>query len=451
MSNKTISKYSILSTTTLENGKKVNLVYSTRSGLNVLLSDENYKNLINNDIKTIDEATMKALCDALIIVDESEDQETELVINRKLEVFKDRMQSEVLYISYQATANCQLGCYYCGQEHDKTNIDEATIKATLDRVVSKIKPYHKRLLVSWFGGEPLLARKQMAILNSDLKRIARENELEYSTKLTTNGVSLTRDLFIQLVNEYNVYGIEVTLDGTAEFHDKRRCFIGGAPSFDVIFNNLSQIVDLMREDESMRSCKVSIRCNIDDNNVECVYPLLEKMKNNGFFEFFSFYTARIHSWAQNDADKLVSEDSYAAQEIDHLIDMFNFDMPIAVLPKNSFANCMALSNDSEMYDAYGNIFDCSEASYSSVYQDTTLVLGSVHKEKNNTLSRSYLFDFINDLADGKFPECLDCKFLPACTPCPKSMYEDTVSCPTFIHNIKDRMFLDYYMRTSKKQ
>lgn len=55
---------------------------------------------------------------------------------------------------------------------------------------------------------------------------------------------------------------------------------------------------------------------------------------------------------------------------------------IGILPHRTAPfKCLGTDADAEMYDADGNIFDCSETSYSDYYSEKGYVLGNVMHEK----------------------------------------------------------------------
>ncbi|WP_373468867.1 radical SAM protein [Acidianus infernus] len=87
----------------------------------------------------------------------------------------------------------------------------------------------------------------------------------------TNGSLLTRHVFEEL-KSLGLTHVQITLDGPKEVHDKRRYFVGGKGSYDIILKNLKEIRD---------EVNVVLRVNIDVNNLDSFRDLLKDLKQNG--------------------------------------------------------------------------------------------------------------------------------------------------------------------------
>lgn len=363
-----LSKYAFLSSHKVGNGI-INLVLSGRTGRNIAITQVAFDCLKNDEVFNIKPEILQKLVDEEVLVDIDEDEF--LVVNRKNEeLLNEKKSYSNLYVSIQTSAYCQLNCDYCGQEHVKLNMNNEVIDNIINRIESKLIGKFNSLTVSWFGGEPLYGIKQMRIINSRLKEITSKNNIEYIGKITTNGLNLTPKLYRELVTTFNMKGIEITIDGVSEYHDKRRTTKVGKPTFNAIFNNLVGIINSEDSIYDRDKSFISIRCNIDQRNFDGVVPLLDLLSKNGLHNKIFFYTANVFSWAQNGADKGFTIEEYANKCIDYLIylEQRGFTL-INLLPNRTPpVYCLATSENAEMYDAYGNIFDCSETSYSSIYE-----------------------------------------------------------------------------------
>jgi uncharacterized protein len=124
--------------------------------------------------------------------------------------------------------------------------------------------------------------------------------------------------------------------------------------------------------------------------------------------------------------------------------MFEAGFTPSILPGRTKQVCMAVSSESEMYDPYGNIFNCTEVSLTDFYENTPYTLGNL---KNNPPEfdkvHRPLTNWNDTLLTDQFP-CHSCKMLPVCGGgCPKSWHEDMRACPTPKFNIKERLALAY--------
>ena len=439
-----LSQYSFLCSYELPEGN-INLIFSGRSGSLIRVDDNAYVNIESCHFEKIAPSSFETLCQKKIIVPAGENELLSINEENK-DIFRHKVK-DVLYLSTQPTSNCQFGCIYCGQKHQSYNTSFETMDKILARIEHKVaKTATRKLEIGWFGGEPLCALSQMRILNNGIKEICRKHTVEYTSHLTTNGYLLSAPIYNELVRQFNMRGIEITIDGDQRFHDKRRFLLNGKGSFNVIYANLLEIIN---SNNTMYPCMVSVRCNIDMQNIDGVIPLLEKMAHDNLQRKIVFYFTEVVSWAKNGAganekEKRIMSDKII--EIMHVMLKFGFQCP--VLPQRTAPKyCMATSPESEMYDAYGNVFDCSEISYTDVYDNSGLILGSLSKNQSeNKFARSILGEYKSMLLSGQIKECSQCKYYPLCGGgCPKGLHEKEFRCPSFIYNIEERMLLKYLM------
>lgn len=433
-----LSYYTIITDPLNSTGDRV--IFSTRTSQALIIKDNVYDALISDRVDMLDTGDAQKLLNTKMIV-ESEEHELLTIVNENKENIDS---SETLYEVIQVSANCQLGCDYCGQHHTKTNLAKDLYKNLLDRIRQKaMKKKYKGLYIGWFGGEPLVGLRQIRELTPLLKELAEELHLSYGAKIVTNGMSLKENIFLELVSELNINHIEVTLDGIAPYHDTRRITKEGSATFDIIFNNLLNILN--RDDFALFNCKVSVRCNVDERNVDGVYPLIELLvKHNLQNKIAYFYPIGVYSWAQNDAQKKsLTKEEFAELEIDWIMEMIMHGFSVSLLPGRVKSVCMAVSPTSDAYDPYGNIFNCTEVSLTPIYENTPYRAGNL-KFPSETYSNVRAHTNWNDeILEGKFP-CHSCKMLPVCGgACPKSWHEDMRACPPNKFNIKKKLQLSY--------
>ena len=443
-----LSYYTIFSDAV--NKKNDSILFSTRTSQPFVISYSIREQLENGKFDQVSKDVLEKLIKAKVIVNYNEDELMQIVYENKQEIYEN---DKILYEVIQPSAMCQLGCYYCGQDHKKVNISVDIYENLLDRIKLKAeKGDYNNLFVGWFGGEPLMALQQIRAMTPKLKAIAESRNMTYGAKIVTNGLSLKENIFYELVTKLHIKSIEVTLDGIAEFHDQHRYTKEGGKSFDLIFKNLLKILN--REDFKELGCKLSIRCNVDKKNWDGVTPLIKLLSEHKLNEKISyFYPIGVYSWGGNDAhNNSLTKEEFAAQEIDWLIEMYENGFTPNLLPGRVKQVCMAVSPNSEMYDAYGNIFNCTEVSYTDVYENTPYTLGNL---KLNPPQHSKIYRPLSDWNDtiltDKFP-CHTCKMLPVCGGgCPKSWHEDMRACPSAKFNIKERLALSYIVSKSKIQ
>lgn len=441
---KKLSYYTIFSDFLNDNNDVI--IFSSRSSEALLVTSKMKSFLEQGKIGNLPEKVIKELMDKKILVDFSENELKSIINENK----KSIEESTVLYEVIQPTAYCQLGCDYCGQIHTKDYITKDLQKQLIARVEAKVKKKKwSKIIIGWFGGEPLVGLPQIRLLTKELKSIAEAKGIPYEAKVVTNGLSLKKDIFLELVNKLNVKRIEITLDGTAKFHDGVRHTKSGNPTFDIIIKNLEEIFSIKNYHEL--GCSISIRCNVDHRNWDGVSPLIRLLADKKFNEYISyFYPIGVYSWGGNDAHtKSLTKEEFAEKEIDWYIEMLEYGFTPNILPGRVKQVCIAVSKDSEMYDAFGNIYNCTEVSYTDFYDDTPYKLGNLKYEPSINLSNKPLNDWNDEIANNTDLPCHSCKMLPVCGgACPKSWHEDMRACPSNKFNIKEKLALAYIIANS---
>jgi uncharacterized protein len=442
-----LSYYSIFSEPL--NSRNDVVAYSTRTGRAFKIPGRLKSQLTEGDPNSLDEETIRQLAKIKLLVPEDENELHTIVTENNKSIETNNTE---LYEVIQPSAMCQLGCDYCGQQHTKDYISQSVSARLLERIRLKLeRGNYTSMFIGWFGGEPLMGLRQMRELTKELLKIAEEKKLDYGAKVVTNGLSLKPAIFRELVTELKVKHFEITLDGSSMYHDQRRITKEGGATFDIIFRNILDITSL--PDFSEMDCKISLRCNVDHRNVEGVSPLIKLLAQHKLQDKLAyFYPIGVYSWGGNDAhQKSLTKEQFAEMEIGWMIELFEHGFLPGLLPNRVKKVCMAVSNDSEMYDAFGNIFNCTEVSYTSFYKGTPYVLGDLKKDNTNIAVKRPLNTWYSDMEDPnakKFP-CTTCKMLPVCGGgCPKSWHEDMRACPSAKFNIKDRLALSYVLSKS---
>lgn len=417
---------------------KKQIAFSTRSSQALILSEDVCIKLLSNRIDDISPETQIQLKELKFIVPEEEIELNEIIDENKQMIANESL----LYYVIQPSAFCQLGCDYCGQDHKKKNMSGQTIENVISRIKSKISlKNYNHLKIGWFGAEPLLGLKEIREFTPLLKDLADKNNLGYSAKIVTNGLSLKENIFLELTEKLYISQIEVTLDGIAEFHDKRRHTKESGATFDIIFNNLKKIIEL--PDFLEKKCAITLRCNVDERNFEGVSPLIKLLGENGFANKVGyFYPIGVYSWGNDAHKKSLSKEEFAEKEIDWLIEMYKYGFKPNLLPGRVKSVCLAVSPTAEMIDAYGNIFNCTEVSYVPAYYGSNYILGNVNQENKKNEIRP-LSDWNDQILENGI-QCSTCKMLPVCGgACPKSWAEGRRACPSTKFNIKEKLLLSY--------
>lgn len=425
-------------------GNNTVLYYSTRSGETIALESDTAAVYESEDYDSLPENIFSKLLSTYLIVPNQENELEEIIQENK----NATLDSKTLYQVIQPTANCQLGCGYCGQNHTKALLNDGQMDAIFERLKYKLENENAfdTLEIGWFGAEPLMALSNIKSLTPRLKELADKHNLGYSSKMVTNGLSLKLNVFLDLVKNHHIRFFEITLDGTEEYHDKRRFLKSGEKSYKIIMDNLISILNYEGFDQLNAS--ISIRCNVDQTNDEAATLLIDELKNLGLHKkITNFYVAPIHSWGNDAHLKSLEVENFADKEIEWLMYCLKNEFKSGtILPHRKKQTCMAVDPKAELVDAYGNIYNCTEISYVPTYDDAGYILGNLSTlSPDDLLPKRDFIDWYDLIKENKSNSpCHTCKILPICGgACPKTWKEGIFSCPPIKFNIEDRVALSY--------
>lgn len=428
------SKYLI--ETVIGDVNKKHLLYSLRSNKLLVIDPLLYQRFKQLQVKKMTEKQLSSFIDGQFIIPSNTDELTEILG----ENIRNNRGSDRLYYVIQPSANCNFACDYCGQEHLDLSMSDKTINNTVNLIKSQLDQSKKEeLYIGWFGAEPLLALDRMRCLNLAIKEKIKHSSIKkYGGKIVTNGYFLNEAIYKELVLNFNIDRIEITLDGDRDSHDERRIEKKKITSFDKIYTALKSIVKSDFYNDNIDKCIISIRCNVDERNYLNVSNLLDILKKDNIHDKILFYIAQIRDWGDNDASsKSLSTKRFSSLLLDMKVKMINLGFNVnSLLPKRNYGICSSIGGGMKMVDALGKVWACTETSLSKKYEKSQFYLGNVNTNKtfieNNMLSMYY--DSIKD------PICKECTLLPICgTGCPKAMDEGKKRCYYSKTNIMEYM------------
>ncbi len=249
------------------------LLYNTKSQAQVVVDKTLKERLEGGPFKAEnekEEMVFRQLCQMGIVIEEGEDEE------KKLEDWFGIVQSDhsLLRALVLTTYDCNFACPYCVEEgvRKKLYMGRDTAEDTARYIVRKVKDFNpERLVVTFYGGEPLMNLEAIRIVASMVGEYARSANLNFSFGATTNGSLLTWRVVDELI-PLGFRSAKVTLDGTREFHNRKRPFANGRGSFDVIIKNIVNAADKI---------DITVGGNFDRENVDSIPELLDYLKELG--------------------------------------------------------------------------------------------------------------------------------------------------------------------------
>jgi uncharacterized protein len=162
-----------------------------------------------------------------------------------------RDDTSQLRVTILTTLQCNFACDYCYQgERDgggspagRMSLETAAqVAAWISGQVDQVRP--QRLVLTFFGGEPLLNVPAMIEIAERCARHAAWRGVNHAVNIITNGLLLTPDI-VERMKPLGLTGLKVTLDGDRETHDRKRPLRGGQGTFDRIIENVGRVAPLV--------------------------------------------------------------------------------------------------------------------------------------------------------------------------------------------------------------
>jgi len=242
------------------------LLYNTLNGA-LLAIDEEKTDRLNTilyqktDIPVDSDLEQLLMEEEFLIFDDY--NEINVVLERSNLGISDENRLDVIIMP---TMNCNFACPYCYEDHHKSNMTEET-QNQLVTWFERVAPKFKTVLINWFGGEPLLGYDTIVNLQQRFIRICKDNDIPYSSHITTNGY-LINELRAKELVQLGIYSYQITIDGSPEFHNKTRVLKNGDGTFDKILKNVILLAEASEE------VNIKLRVNYDDKNIKSIYHLL---------------------------------------------------------------------------------------------------------------------------------------------------------------------------------
>jgi uncharacterized protein len=272
------------------------VIYNNLSGGLIEVNQHIYNSLLNNRVGDItNDNQIKALIYGKFIAARSANEIEE--VREKRDYIADSVK--VIGLQILPVTGCNFKCTYCfegiGAEIDI--MSDEVMGDIIKYVKDTIKPTTEFLNICWFGSEPLLAVDRIEYLSNAFLSQSKDNNLKYHASIITNGYLLNRRNVDRLIR-CGVTFCQVTIDGPAEIHDRRRMLRNGGKTWKKIVDNLIYAVS--------KSLSIGIRINIDKTNKDYIEPLIPTLTLKGrnspsnqdclFFWGTTFLVLRYNVW-----------------------------------------------------------------------------------------------------------------------------------------------------------
>lgn len=378
----------------------------------------------NNSFDDIDVETLNTLIAKHIIVEEEDKYNFYNGMKVKYGILNHETERMDLFI--MPTLACNFACSYCFEgEKDNCFISEEVTSNLINFIQ---KDGLKKISLTWYGGEPLLAFNKIKQIYDTIK--SKVNIEIDSHSIITNGYLINKKV-IDFFKESSMDKVQITLDGREERHNSLRYLRdSNIGTFNKIYSNILLL------SESYPECKISIRVNIDKENkddfVEIYSHFQSLAKRN-----IEVYPGIIK--IDNSSCTGLCDNCFKMSEIYNLYSYFRQKgCKVDYFPHCHKHTCFINQLNSYVIGPSGEMYKCPE---DANHKDR--VIGNIagSKIENQSLWGRYLIDS----SQFERKECRDCLCFPLCDGgCGKMYLKNLYEGGTYsyCHPFKNRIMLE---------
>jgi uncharacterized protein len=295
------------------------------------------------------------------------------------------MSRRMLELILLPTEQCNFRCTYCYEDFEIGQMKENTVEAIKKLIMARL-PSLEVFAISWFGGEPLMAKSVVYELNDFAQRACKQAGVEFRSQMTTNAFGLDRGTFDRLV-ELNLRHYQISLDGDEEQHNKTRKLMSGRGSFQKIWDNLLQ----MRANSEQFI--IMLRLHIHQDNLDSVKVLLGKIAREfGDDARFTIFMKAVGNWGGDSVKSmaLVRDSAEIIAELEQLLVDYQWFAKRSVKPGPAqVVPCYAARPSSFVIRADGSLAKCTVA-----FNDARNRVGSINDDGTLTIENEKMRNFM---------------------------------------------------------
>lgn len=253
------------------------------------------------------------------------------------------------------TEQCNFRCSYCYEDFEIGRMSEDTISGVKALISHRAKDL-RTFRLSWFGGEPLLAKDVIFDVSSHAKSECEKNGVNcLPGSVTTNGYALSLPVLKDLL-ALGQSVFQISLDGFGEDHDTTRKLVSGRGTFERIWKNL---LDLQRSDEDYSAL---LRLHLTPDNLCSIERLIEELKRVFLPDKrFSFVFKEVSNFGGSGCSELRT---LKKSETESIISRLSHQLYGALPPDRTNDDiyiCYAAKPNSLLIRANGSIGKCTVA------------------------------------------------------------------------------------------
>lgn len=356
------------------------------------IDEELHHAVSQNNLTKIPLQTLETLKLKGFVVDDSYDESVSMQYLNLI----NRYQNDTLRITILPTLDCNFRCWYCYENHKPSRISSGGLNSIFLFIISEVKSRSlKKIVLDWFGGEPLLCFNNVVYpFSKRLFMWAKENNMIFHNMITTNG-SLINESTALKMNEVKLNHFQITLDGCKEQHNKTRFSKHIPDSFSLIIDNIHTLCKIIENPS------IELRVNYTSKNIDGLMSILPNFNN----DVRMFITLSPHIvWQEAKNISLLTKKISAFKE--KAIEMgYNTNSP--TISTKSMA-CYAENMNQYVINYDMSIYKCTARDF-----DNRFSIGRLTAE-GGFIPNNLFFTYFAKQSSFMNKECLACNVLPSC-------------------------------------
>ena len=327
------------------------------------------------------------------IIDENTSELSALKVEYLRSKFDEKLLSVVIVPTYQCNLNCE--CCYEKLSYgatDNTVMSEQVQDSIYDWITRNLSGVEK-LEISWHGGEPLIALDAVRRLGGMLKKLADEQGIEYSARMSTNGYLLTGTV----AKELELLGIrnyKMSMAGCRENHDRKKRHKDGSATYDTILGNIEDSIGAIEE--------IDLRINVNKDNLNDAYEIVKILEQKNLRDKVNPRLGKPVKFADEINEKEFTKEEFFCEAV-------QFSLLQGIGPKEfSKKDCFCQINrlNGIIVDGHGTLFKC--------VSDTGdgQSCGKLEDDGSLNFNKNFYAYGLNNPMESEL--CENCPFLPIC-------------------------------------
>lgn len=359
-----------------------------------------------------------------------EDHVDEMLSVRKLIDSVDQ-QDQYYHLIINPTMNCNFSCWYCYETHEKkSQINEETIDKIekLIKNIFKHNPQMTTIILSFFGGEPLLFYNRMSDIMKRARQITESLGKRLEIAITSNGL-LIDSRVIEELKTYIIAGFQITLDGNKEKHDLVRFISKSKGSYEPIIENIKNL--------ARNGLFVTLRINFTKANLVGLEDVIHDLQDLSAEEKNCIELSMQKVFQEPHSVELAASVN-AFKEYAKKLGILHRSSVLADTVRNS---CYADKTNQMVVNYNGDVYKCNARDFNQANKE-----GTLSEEGDVVWNEQHNKRLIPKMTN---KPCLECSILPICGGGCSQMIVENIGKDYCVHdfdeNSKKRVILNMFL------